>query len=62
MNAEANRIKAIYLAAAEKATPAERATYLDEACAGDADLRQRVEDCRFTTGPTVFLINRPRNT
>src|SRR5262249_55612357 len=30
-------------AAREKADPAERAAYLDEACAGDPDLRRRVE-------------------
>ena len=33
----------IYLAAAEKATAGERAAYLDGACAGDAELRRRVE-------------------
>src|SRR5262245_55999715 len=36
-------LKAIFFAAAEKATPAERAAYLDEACGGVAALRQRVE-------------------
>jgi eukaryotic-like serine/threonine-protein kinase len=40
---ESNRIKAIFMAALEKTPPAERATYLEEACAGDAALRQRVE-------------------
>src|SRR5262245_58402379 len=34
---------AVFCAALEKATPAERAAYLDEACAGDADLRREVE-------------------
>src|SRR5438132_996603 len=29
--------------ALEKGTPEQRSTYLDEACAGDAALRQRVE-------------------
>ncbi len=43
MSNEANSIKAVFVAAMEKATPAERAAYLDEACAGDAVLRQRVE-------------------
>jgi serine/threonine protein kinase len=33
----------IFAEALEKSTPAERAAYLDEACAGDAVLRQRVE-------------------
>jgi serine/threonine protein kinase len=38
-----DKIKAIFLAAQDKASAAERAAYLDEACAEDADLRQRVE-------------------
>lgn len=33
----------IFAAALEKSTPDERAAYLDEACAGDAVLRQRLE-------------------
>src|SRR5262245_63653110 len=33
----------IFFAALEKASPAERAAYLDEACHGDSDLRRRVE-------------------
>ena len=33
----------VFFAALEKATPAERAAYLDEACAGQPELRARVE-------------------
>src|SRR5690348_1814477 len=33
----------IFFAALEKKTPRERTTYLDEACAGDPDLRRRVD-------------------
>jgi hypothetical protein len=33
----------IFAAALEKATPAERAAYLEGACGGDAELRRRVE-------------------
>lgn len=33
----------VFAAALEKSSPAERAAYLDEACSGDAALRQRVE-------------------
>ena len=33
----------IFFAALEKATPAERSSYLDEACAGEEGLRRRVE-------------------
>ena len=36
--------KEIFLAAIEKATPQERAAYLDGACGKDLLLRQRVED------------------
>jgi serine/threonine protein kinase/tetratricopeptide (TPR) repeat protein len=43
MSAEAKQAKEIFLAAVDKATPAERAAYLDQACSGDPALRQRVE-------------------
>src|SRR5438093_12813889 len=33
----------VFFTALEKATPADRAAYLDEACAGDGALRRRVE-------------------
>jgi serine/threonine protein kinase len=36
-------LEAIFFAALEKGSPQERATYLDEACAGDPDLRRRIE-------------------
>jgi WD40 repeat protein/serine/threonine protein kinase len=36
-------VEDIFLAAVEKATPEERAAYLDKACRGDAELRRRVE-------------------
>ena len=36
-------LEAIFFAALEKGSPQERAAYLDEACAGDPDLRRRVE-------------------
>jgi serine/threonine protein kinase len=35
--------EAIFFAALERATAAERAAFLDDACAGDGDLRRRVE-------------------
>jgi serine/threonine protein kinase/WD40 repeat protein len=43
MPAETNTAKTVFLAALDKATPAERASYLDKACAEDGTLRQRVE-------------------
>src|SRR5262249_17144859 len=36
-------LEAIFFAALERSTPQARAAYLDEACAGDPDLRWRVE-------------------
>ncbi|HEV3117599.1 MAG TPA: serine/threonine-protein kinase [Gemmataceae bacterium] len=36
--------RSIFVAALEKDSPAERAAYLDEACGGEAALRQRVEE------------------
>src|SRR3990172_11660089 len=37
------RVDEIYLAAVEQPTDHERSAYLDQACAGDEELRQRVE-------------------
>jgi serine/threonine protein kinase len=46
----------IFLAALERTTPAERAAYLDQACAGDAALRERVEALlRSHADPDSFL-------
>ncbi len=38
-----SRLEAVFFAALEMRMPLERAAYLDEACAGDLDLRRRVE-------------------
>src|SRR5215813_6621221 len=35
--------ESIFVAALEKANPAERTAYLDQACHGDSDLRRQVE-------------------
>ena len=43
MNATPLNVDEIYLAALELTDPARRATYLDQACAGQPDLRRRVE-------------------
>jgi hypothetical protein len=43
MNAEHERFKEILAEAAARASPAERAAYLDRACRGDPELRSRVE-------------------
>src|SRR5262245_28282559 len=56
MPAEPNAIKDLFLAALEKATPADRAAFLDEACAGDAPLRRSVEALlRAHDGPDQLL-------
>ncbi|MBX9579006.1 MAG: protein kinase [Gemmataceae bacterium] len=41
---DVTQVEAIYLAAAERSDPAERAAYLDDACGADADLRRRVDE------------------
>jgi serine/threonine protein kinase len=43
MPAAANAAMNVFLAALDQPTPADRAAYLDSACAGDADLRRLVE-------------------
>ena len=46
----------IFLTALEQATPADRAAYLDAACAGDIALRERVEALlRSHADPDSFL-------
>jgi serine/threonine protein kinase/tetratricopeptide (TPR) repeat protein len=65
MHADQQRVDSIFLAAAEKATAAERAAYLNVACAGDPELRERVERLlaaqskvgRFLEGPAPALID-----
>ena len=45
----------IFTAALAKPTPAERAAFLDEACAGDAGLRRRVERLLASHAAAGFL-------
>src|SRR5262245_50904184 len=40
---ETSSLESIFFAALEKQSPVERQVYLDEACAGDTELRGRVE-------------------
>jgi serine/threonine-protein kinase len=44
MPLDPNAVKAVFIAALDKADPAERAAYVAEACAGDESLRRRVEE------------------
>jgi hypothetical protein len=59
MPVEERAIKTIFLAALDKSTPAERAAYLDGACAGDAELRQRVEELLQAHDRTDRLLDLP---
>ncbi len=43
MAVDAARAKSLFLAASDRADPAERAAYLERECGGDAELRARVE-------------------
>jgi WD40 repeat protein/serine/threonine protein kinase len=54
-----DRIKKLFLEAAEKATAAERAAFLDEACAGDAALRRRLEDLLRVDDQPDPLLDQP---
>jgi serine/threonine protein kinase/tetratricopeptide (TPR) repeat protein len=62
MSTEPKSVKDIFLAAVDKPSPADRGAFLDEACAGDAALRQRVEALlkahdepgSLLAGPAVF--------
>ena len=47
MAAEPNQVKSIFLAAVEKSAT-ERVPFLEQACAGDKALRQRVEEVLAT--------------
>src|SRR5262245_40589105 len=55
----ADKVKAIFLAAREKASSADRAAYLDAACAGDAALRRRVEALLQADNQPDRLLDRP---
>jgi serine/threonine protein kinase/tetratricopeptide (TPR) repeat protein len=54
-----DKMKAVFLAALDKATPVERAAFLDEACADDADLRRRVEALLQAHDQPDRLLDRP---
>ncbi len=51
--------EAIFTAALEKHTPAERAAFLDEACAGDAALRHRIEALLQSHSEAGSFLGRP---
>lgn len=43
MTVDPNQAKSIFLSAVEEHSPEKWGTYLDSACCGDTELRQRVE-------------------
>jgi hypothetical protein len=51
--------RVIFEAALDRSDPAERAAYLDEACAGDAELRRRVEELLAARERPGAFTNRP---
>ena len=59
MTTGTERVKAVFLAALDKATVAERASFLDEACAADAPLRRRVEALLRAHEGTDGILDRP---
>src|SRR5438552_18690482 len=59
MNPDPKQVEAIFAAALEKAIPAERAAYLDEACAGNAELRLRVDLLLKAHGDAGSFLEKP---
>jgi hypothetical protein len=59
MTTEPNAVKTVFLGALEKDSRADRATYLDEACAGNAGLRQRVEELLQAHDKPDQLLDQP---
>jgi tetratricopeptide (TPR) repeat protein len=56
---EPSPLEAIFFAALGKAAPPEREAYLDEACAGDPDLRRRVERMLAAQAQAGSFLERP---
>jgi tetratricopeptide (TPR) repeat protein len=52
-------LEATFFAALEKSAPRERAAYLDEACAGDPDLRRRVEKMLTASAQAGSFLDQP---
>ena len=59
MPTDAERIQVVFLAAAKIDGPQDRAEYLDGACAGDAELRARVEALLRAHGQPDSLLDQP---
>src|SRR5437773_1439507 len=59
MTADRNRLEAIFTAALARTSPPERAAYLDGACAGDPELRRRVESLLAAHDEAGSFLQRP---
>src|SRR5262245_14264656 len=57
---ESNRVMDLFLAALERPTAADRAAFLDDACAGDADLRKRLDALLRAHDRPDPVLDRPR--
>src|SRR5438128_10224664 len=59
MPVEPQNVKALFLAAVEKTSPAERRALLDEQCVGEPALRRRVEELLQAHDEPGSLLNTP---
>src|SRR5579884_4172233 len=59
MAVEPSRAKAIFLEAANKSSPPERAAFLEQACTGDEELRHRVEALLQAHDAAFSVLDRP---
>lgn len=59
MRVEPSRLKKIFLSALEKGAEADQASFLDDACAGDAEVRRGVEAMLLAHGRHDRLLDRP---
>src|SRR5262245_37887521 len=59
MSTQFDRLKEIFLVAVEKESPAERAAFLDQACAGNALVRERIDALLNADALSGALLDRP---
>jgi serine/threonine protein kinase len=59
MTADPNRLEMIFAAALAYASPEERAAYCEQACAGDAELRRRVESLLKAHDDAGIFLEKP---
>ena len=59
MQADSTRVQAVFVAVVEIADPAARDSFLDEACAGDPELKARVQLLLFASNQPNSLLDEP---